>query len=305
MKGSKDITSPVRNSTISHRDRDGTQVEVELSSNSHMNNEIQDSETELISTQKVQEVRVITRDRPRREIRPPKRLIDEANLVGFAFAVASETNNYYEPTNFKEVIESPNSDKWIIAMEKEMEALQQNNTWRLSKLPPGKRAIKSKWVFKSKDEIPGVEDARYKARLVGKGFSQIPSVDFTDIYSQVVKHTSIRLLLDIVALRDLQLEQLDVKTTFLHGELDKEIYMEQPEGYYVEGKEDYVCKLQKSLYGLKQSPRLWYKRFDQFITGIGFKRSSFDACVYIKNNYGLYTYLLLYMDDMLIAAKSM
>jgi hypothetical protein len=103
---------------------------------------------------------------------------------------------------------------------------------------------------------------------------------------------------------DLELEQLDVKTKFLHGELEEEIYMDQPEGFIMHGKEDLVCKLKKSLYGLKQSPRQWYKRFDSFMLAHGFKRSQYDSCVYIKFVNGSPIYSLLYVDDMLIAAKS-
>ncbi|KAG8474672.1 hypothetical protein CXB51_031137 [Gossypium anomalum] len=139
-------------------------------------------------------------------------------------------------------------------------------------------------VFKKKEGTPGVEEPRYKARLVAKGYSQIPGVNFIDVFSPVVKHSSIRALLGIVAMHDLELEQLDVKTTFLHREFEEDIYMQQPEGFIVSEKEDYVCLLKKSLYSLKQSPRQWYKRFDSFITSHDFKRSSFDNCIYFKKN---------------------
>ncbi|KAG8474589.1 hypothetical protein CXB51_031229 [Gossypium anomalum] len=185
-----------------------------------------------------------------------------------------------------------------------MESLHKNKTWDLVKLPKGKKTVRCKWVFKKKEGTPGVEEPKYKARLVAKGYSQVPGVDFTDVFSPVVKHSSIRALLGIVAMHDLELEQLDVKTAFLHGELEEDIYMQQPEGFTVSEKEDYVCLLKKSLYGLKQSPRQWYKRFDSFMTSHDFKRSSFDSCVYFKkNNDGSFVYLLLYVDDMLIAAK--
>ncbi|KAG8473150.1 hypothetical protein CXB51_035082 [Gossypium anomalum] len=124
------------------------------------------------------------------------------------------------------------------------------------------------------------------------------------VFSPVVKHSSIRALLGIVAMHDLKLEQLDVKTTFLHGELEEDIYMQQPKDFTVLEREDYVCLLKKSLYGLKQSPKQWYKRFDSFMTSQNFKRSSFDNCVYFKKNSdGSFVYLLLYVDDMLIVAK--
>ncbi|KAG8503825.1 hypothetical protein CXB51_001964 [Gossypium anomalum] len=138
---------------------------------------------------------------------------------------------------------------------KRWNTLHKNRTWDLMKLPKGKKAVRCKWVFKKKEGTPGVEEPRYKARLVAKGCSQIPRVDFTDVFSPVVKHSSIQALLGIVAMHDLELEQLDVKTVFLHGELEEDIYIQQPEDFIVSEKEDYVCLLRKSLYDLKQSPR--------------------------------------------------
>jgi ATP-binding cassette subfamily B (MDR/TAP) protein 1 len=126
-----------------------------------------------------------------------------------------------------------------------------------------------------------------KARLVAKGFSQVPGIDYNDVFSPVVKHSSIRALFGIVALHDLELEQLGVKTVFLHGELEEEIYMDQPEWFIVPGKEDLVCKLKRSLYGLKKSPRQWYKMFDSFMLAHDFKRYQYDSCVYIKFVNGL------------------
>ena len=104
-------------------------------------------------------------------------------------------------------------------------------------------------------------------------------------------------------MHDLELEWVDVKTAFLHGELEEEIYMDQPEGFIVPGKEKFVCKLKRSLYGLKQSPRQWYKRFDSFMIAHGFKRSTYDNCVYNKSVDGSPIYLVLYVDDMLVTAK--
>ena len=180
-----------------------------------------------------------------------------------------------------------------------------NNTWELAQLPKGKRAIGCKWVFAKKDGSPSKKDIRYKARLVAKGYAQKEGIDYNDVFSPVVKHSSIRILLALVAQLNLELAQLDVKTAFLHGELEEEIYMTQPEGYTDAGGRNWVCKLNKSLYGLKQSPRQWYKRFDQFMKGQRYTRSKFDHCVYFqKLQEGTFIYLLLYVDDMLIASKS-
>ncbi|KAL1181166.1 hypothetical protein V6Z11_A02G029800 [Gossypium hirsutum] len=140
-----------------------------------------------------------------------------------------------------------------------MESLYKNKTWDLVKLPKCKKTVCCKWVFKKKEGTPRVEEPRYKSRLVAKGYNKIPGVDFTNVFSPVVKHSSIRALLGIMAMHDLELEQLDVKTIFFHGELEADSYMQQPEGFTVSEKEDYVCLLKKSLYGLKQSPRQWYK----------------------------------------------
>ncbi|KAG8480237.1 hypothetical protein CXB51_024800 [Gossypium anomalum] len=245
----------------------------------------------------------IAKNRTKREIKPPKKYA-EADLVAYALNVAEDIDANQEPSNYSEAISCEDSEKWMFAMQEEMESLHKNKTWDLVKLPKGKKTVRCKWVFKKKEGTPGVEEPKYKARLVAKGYSQVPGVDFTDVFSPVVKHSSIRALLGIVAMHDLELEQLDVKTAFLHGELEEDIYMQQPEGFTVSEKEDYVCLLKKSLYGLKQSPRQWYKRFDSFMTSHDFKRSSFDSCVYFKkNNDGSFVYLLLYVDDMLIAAK--
>ena len=117
-------------------------------------------------------------------------------------------------------------------MQEEMESLHKNWTWGMIRLPKVKKkkksSIRCKWVFKKKEGPPGVENARYKARLVVKGYSQIPGVDFTNVFSPVMKHSSIRVLLGIVAFHDYELDQLDVKTAFLHGELKENIYMQQP-----------------------------------------------------------------------------
>jgi hypothetical protein len=131
-------------------------------------------------------------------------------------------------------------------------------------LPAGKKALHNKWVFRIKGEQDGSK--RYKARLIVKGFQQKEGIDYTDIFSPVVKMTTIIIVLSIVAAEDLHLEQLDVKTTFLHGELEEEIYMQQPQGFAVcVGKGEFSVQTEKSLYSLKQASRQWYKKFDNFM----------------------------------------
>ena len=139
-----------------------------------------------------------------------------------------------------------------------------------------------------------------------KGFAQKKGIDFDEIFSPFLKMTSIKTILSLVAAEDLHLEQLDVKTTFLHGDLEEEIYMQQPQGYEVKGKEKLACRFKKSLYGLKQAPRQCYLKFDRFMSKQGYTRCHSDHCVYLKKkNDGNYFILLLYVDDMLVAGSNM
>eukprot|EP00253_Pinus_taeda_P027226 PITA_27226 len=144
---------------------------------------------------------------------------------------------------------------------------------------------------------------KYKALLVAKGYSQVLGIDFGDIFSPFAKVTSIRLCLSVAAAFDFEVEQMDVKATFLHGDLEEEIYMKQPEGFAVKGKKELLCKLKKSLYGLKLSPRMWYKKFDTFIQGLGFTRSKADHYLYFKLIGDRVIYLVLYVDDMLLVGN--
>ncbi|WVZ12067.1 hypothetical protein V8G54_016597 [Vigna mungo] len=241
----------------------------------------------------------LVRDRERRISKPTKRF-GEADLICYALNAAEDLNRSDEPRSYKEALDSNDRHLWQGAMEEELEALKKNSTWRLVDLPKGKKVIGSKWIFKKKEATPGGEKARYKARLVAKGFTQIEGVDYHEIFAPVVKHCSVRVLMAIVAHCNLHLEQLDVRTAFLHGDLEETIYMKQPDGFAVD---DRVCLLQKSLYGLKQSPRQWYRKFDDFLIKLNFKRCNYDDCVYTLNHDGEMLYLLLYVDDILIASS--
>jgi hypothetical protein len=141
---------------------------------------------------------------------------------------------------------------------------------------------------------------KYKARLVTKGFTQQPGMDFIDIYSPVAKFTSVRIIMSIVAKMDLELHQLDIKTAFLNGELKVDIYMVQLEGFHVNGHEEKVYKLKRSLYRLKQSSRQWYLKFHDTIMEIGFEVSQLDYCIYIYNDNDKLTILSLYINDILL-----
>ena len=137
---------------------------------------------------------------------------------------------YEEPNTVGQAKNSKDGAEWQLAMEEEMSSLYKNDTWDLVKLPTDRKAIGCKWVFKVKEgSSENGSDIRFKARLVAKGFAQRKGMDYNEIFSPVVRHTSIRILLAIVAAENMELEQMDVKTAFLHGELEEDIYMAQPE----------------------------------------------------------------------------
>ena len=158
-----------------------------------------------------------------------------------------------EPS-YREELSLPTKGEWMDAMKDELSSMDKNSVGELVDLPPGRKAIKNKWVLKVKRKADGSID-KYKARLVVKGFTRQEGIDYDETFSPVVRVASIRLTLSIVAQLDLELYQMDVKTAFLNGELDEEIYMSQPMGFEVKGQEHKVCKLKRSIYGPKQSSR--------------------------------------------------
>lgn len=189
------------------------------------------------------------------------------------------------------------SQNWKLAIKEELQALEANNTWELKELPPNKTAIGCKWVFKIKNN-PTTKEVRYKARLCAKGCSQVEGLDYNETYAPTTRYDTIRILLAIAIQQNLDIIQFDVKTAFLHGELEEEIYMTSPEGY-VPGN-NLVCKLQKSLYGLKQSPRCWNKKFNEFLKSYNFKQCNVDKCVYTGKLNNNDVIIVLYVDDGLI-----
>ena len=166
-------------------------------------------------------------------------------------------------------------------------------------LPPGCKLLGYKWIFKRKMKVDGSIN-KYKARLIIKGYWQREGLDYFDTYSLVTRINSIRMIIAIAVLRNLEIHQMDVKTAFLNGDLDEEIYMEQPKSFIAPGQENKVCKLVKSLYGLKQASKQWHEKFDHMMITSGFKINECDKCVYVKKPENGYVILCLYVDDMLI-----
>ena len=205
------------------------------------------------------------------------------------------------PRNYAEAISSENKDDWIRAMKSEMMSHQKNETWVLVSRPRDRKVIKSRWVFSVKRKPDGTL-IKYKARQVAKGFSQIEGVDFTDVFSPVARHSSIRAVLSLSASLNMKMLQFDVCTAFLYGDLHEEIFMEQPDGW-TDGT-DRVCSLKKGLYGLKQASRQWNEKFSNFLKQNGLQQSGADPCVFFAGDESVTMILCLYVDDGLVCCRS-
>ena len=209
-----------------------------------------------------------------------------------------------DPTTVSEAMKSQDASKWEAAMEDEYHSLLANGTWELTTLPKGRKAVGCKWVFKTKRDAAG-EIVRHKARLVARGFLQVQGVDFNETFAPVAKFTTIRCIVALGAALDLEMHQMDVKTAFLNGDLEEDIYMEQLNGFVQRGHEHLVCKLKKSLYGLKQASRAWYQKIDATLLDLGFERSVADHSLYFAQTGPCVMLVLVYVDDLIILSSNM
>lgn len=209
-----------------------------------------------------------------------------------------------DPNTLKEALTSPDADLWQEAINDEMDSLTSNETWELVDLPHGSRPIGCRWILKRKLRPDGTVE-KFKARLVAKGYVQKENVDFFDTYSPVTRVTTIRVLLAISSIHNLLVHQMDVKTAFLNGELEEEIYMHQPEGFVIPGEEHKFCKLNKTLYGLKQAPKQWHDKIDQLLLSNDFAINNVDKCLYYKVSDNSCIMICLYVDDLLICGSSL
>ena len=180
-----------------------------------------------------------------------------------------------EPKTVHEALNSEQSSQWREAMESEYSSLIKNDTWDLVPPPEGKNIVGSRWVLKVKHDENGSVN-HFKARLVAQGYSQMKGVDYDEVFSPVARNTSVRSLLALANAHDLEIHQMDVKTAFLNGSLDCEIYMymSQPEGFVDPDRPNHVCKLKKSIYGLKQSAHCWNTTLDEYLKSVGYHKSS-------------------------------
>ena len=235
-------------------------------------------------------------------VNKPRQLRDRSNLKtpirydDYALYLST----FQEPETYSEAMKSDQRELWQEAMDCEMQSLKDNQTWELVSLPPGRKAIPNKWVYKIKTNADGSVD-KFKARLVIKGFNQKRGVDYDQTFSPVARMSTIRTLLSVVANVGMKLTQIDVSTAFLYGDLDETIYMQQAEGYG--DKSGRVCCLKKSLYGLKQASRCWNKKITELLLRLGFKQSKADPCLFVRQKDGKTMIFLLYVDDGLIASE--
>jgi hypothetical protein len=186
------------------------------------------------------------------------------------------------------------------ACQYEIDALAKLKVWDLEDRPKDRKVVKCKWVFEKK------ADGSFCARLVAKEITQIEGVDFDETFSPVACFESLQLLLALAMLEDWEIQQMDIKSAFLHGELEEEIYMEQPIGFIIAGKEHLVCRLHKALYGLKQASHAWNSQFHGVINELGFTWTYSDAVVYVYHHRegGVSLFVILYVDDITILGNS-
>jgi len=198
--------------------------------------------------------------------------------------------NCYEEASKQEV--------WVKAMEEEVKMIEKNNTWELVNCPKGKDIIGVKWVYKTKLNPDGTIQ-KHKAILVAKGYSQQPRIDYNETFAPVARLDTIRALIALAAQKGWNIYQLDVKSTFLNEVLEEEIYVEQPQGFINKGNEGKVLRLKKALYDLKQAPRAWYSKIDQYFIDQGFRRSKSEPTLYIKAQGHYHIIVSLYVDDLI------
>jgi len=201
-----------------------------------------------------------------------------------------------EPSCYSEAAGYP---EWEKAMNREIESIEKNGTWTLTTLPAGHKPIGLKWVYKLKKNSEG-EVIKHKARLVAKGYVQWQGIDFEEVFALVARLDTVRMILAVAANRGWEVHHLDVKSAFLNGELEEEVYVSQPEGYTVKNKEHLVLRLSKALYGLRQAPRAWNIRLDKSLKNLGFRRCVQEQAVYTRGEGRAAVVIGVYVDDLIV-----
>jgi hypothetical protein len=211
---------------------------------------------------------------------------------------------FYEPRSFKDAMDGPDSIHWKKVADDEIFSHAKNNTWNLTPLSSHQICIPSGWDFKVKTDQFG-HLLRRKARFFAKGYRQEKGVDYLELFAPVVRYDSLRLILAIAAVRDLEIVLLDATTAFLNGVVEDEIYIAQPEGYVVVGLESDVCRLNKGIYGICQASRIWNQLLHTTLIRFGLSQSTADPCVYHRITSDSYLVIAIWVDDGLVAGHNL
>ena len=262
---------------------------------------VETSPNDVHQGSQVQDVAIATQvrrsTRERRSAIPPDYLV----YIGEQdYDIGSVT----DPITYEEAVSCPQSELWLDAMRDEIQSMRHNGVWELIELPDGHRPIGCKWVYKTKRDSKGKVE-KFKARLVAKGFTQREGVDYEATFSPVSSKYSFRVIMALVAHFDMELHQMDVKTAFLNGDVNEEVYMMQPEGFVANDSGKLVCRLKKSIYGLKQASRQWYLKFHSVVASYGFVENKVYQCIYCKVSGRKFIFLILYVDDILLASSDL
>lgn len=218
------------------------------------------------------------------------------------FQVGGPVRQATEPGLYQEAVGCEEREYWLEAIQDEVKSLKSNGTWEEVELPEGKKEIGCRWIFKQKCDAEG-NVLQHKTRLVAQGYKQIYGKDFDEVYAPVAKQVTLRVFLTIAAKKNMLVKHVDVKTAYLYGDLNEQIYMKMPPGIKT-ATENTVFLLKKSLYGLKQSGRMWNQKIDSMLRRIGFNPGKADACLYVRRRGNESDFILLYVDDLLVACSS-
>ena len=221
----------------------------------------------------------------------------------FAFNASSEKRLPSEPEHWRDISGRPDAEKWHNAALEEFSALLETGTFEPVQLPPGRKAIGCRWVFKLKRKADGSID-RYKARLVAKGFAQRPGLDFGQVFAPTARWAALRAIFALAAIEDMEMYSLDISNAFLNGELDHEVYMQQPEGFTNRYGTGFVLKLNRALYGLKQAGHQWHKKLDSVMSAMEFKLVRCDNSIWVYKRDQSHIIVPVYVDDMTVVCKS-
>lgn len=312
-----------------HHVSDSNEIEIDLSTDDGMSESLPTSpqnESNLQEESQSDEEVPPQNDRPRRSDRNTSRPDRYGDFTALAFVTVESLHGNEPdvmPRTASEALKQTSNNEWKDAMFDELSSIAINGVFEIAKRPVNRRVIQCRWVFAVKRDENNLI-VRYKARLVAKGYSQVAGIDFGEVFAPVTRFETFRFLLGIVADRDYELRQIDVKTAFLHGDLKEELYMEFPElphelREHILKQKDvpsvlqeivqskgglYVLRLRKSIYGLRQAAKVWYKKFKSVLIKVGFNEGTSDPCLFIMRTGGNIMYILIYVDDILIAAPT-